>query len=625
MTQNAISGLAGGDNGQYSAETGGGTPSVIFEGRCYQTVSRVINGVTANVLESYDLRTGKVYWDNIADATNPPTVIEYDHTASPAVEGGGSDTGMTPSLVSLSNNMLIKYNPFSGAATLNMTLPTFSSIVNNATGTTLVNQYYMNGYVIGVQIVNPATYTYRLINWTTFGSSTNFASRIVGNISFPFNSLGQFQDFTAGTAFIIREPDALDTSGISPVGAFPFVNLNYDNGTGIRHGMRIVAASLVTGKLLFNTTMDDEPITADQAPFAQPCNIADHGELAVLTRHGFFDVFNENTGALMFKTQTMSYPWDLDSFGAYAIQSAYGMFYREGYSGVYAFNWTNGNIVWKFEAPAPPWETPYTNENGSQVYSWYSGGEVADGMLFSWNTEHTATQPISRGWSIYAINAMTGQGVWNMTGAMTPGAVADGYLTASNAYDGYTYCFGAGQSKTTVSAPQTSIQSGQGIVLTGNVLDQSPAQSGVAAVSDDSMANYMEYLHQGAPIGGLYNNATITGVPVSLDAIDPNNNAIHIATVTTDGTTGTFGYTWTPTIPGQYKVTATFAGDDSYGSSWATTYATLSQASSATSTPPATQAQAADYTMTIIATGIAIIIAVAIAAALIILLLRKRQ
>ena len=40
---------------------------------------------------------------------------------------------------------------------------------------------------------------------------------------------------------------------------------------------------------------------------------------------------------------------------------------------------------------------------------------------------------------------------------MTPGAIADGYLTASNSYDGYMYVFGKGKSATTVETSLTSI------------------------------------------------------------------------------------------------------------------------------------------------------------------------
>jgi hypothetical protein len=148
----------------------------------------------------------------------------------------------------------------------------------------------------------------------------------------------------------------------------------------------------------------------------------------------------------------------------------------------------------------------------------------------------------------------------------------------------------------------------------------------VPCVSDDSMGTYMNYLYMQEPINGLYGNATITGVPVSLDAVDPNGNSVHIATVTSDGISGTFGYTWAPTIPGQYKITATFAGGNSYGSSSATTYAAVTQATAATTTPTTTAAanvvNTADI-MTFMAIGIiAVIIAIGIVGALI---LRKKS
>ena len=128
------------------------------------------------------------------------------------------------------------------------------------------------------------------------------------------------------------------------------------------------------------------------------------------------------------------------------------------------------------------------------------------------------------------------------------------------------------------------------------------------------------------PIDGIYHNITIDGVPVSIDAIDPNGNPVHITTVTSEGYSGTFAYTWAPTIAGNYKVTATFAGDDSYGSSFATTYATVVAATTTTTpTPTASPLNLATTTdlMTYIVAGvIAIIIAIAIVG---VLMLRKRQ
>ncbi len=49
------------------------------------------------------------------------------------------------------------------------------------------------------------------------------------------------------------------------------------------------------------------------------------------------------------------------------------------------------------------------------------------------------------------------------------GAIADGYLTISNAYDGYMYVFGKGESTTTVSAPKTSVPKGTALMIEGTV------------------------------------------------------------------------------------------------------------------------------------------------------------
>jgi hypothetical protein len=70
---------------------------------------------------------------------------------------------------------------------------------------------------------------------------------------------------------------------------------------------------------------------------------------------------------------------------------------------------------------------------------------------------------------------------------------------------------------------------------------------------------------------------------------------------------------------GVYRITATFSGDDSYGSSWAETRVSVGPAPE-TPIPPE-QTQLIDNTMTTVATGIAIITAIAIAT---IVLLRNR-
>jgi hypothetical protein len=125
----------------------------------------------------------------------------------------------------------------------------------------------------------------------------------------------------------------------------------------------------------------------------------------------------------------------------------------------------------------------------------------------------------------------------------------------------------------------------------------------------------MEYLHLQQPIDGLWHNLTITGVPVTLTAIASDGPVIDIGTTRTNGYYGTFGYTWTPPSEGQYTIVATFAGDDSYGSSAASTTVSVGPTPAPIEFPE--QVTPADYTITIIGTGIAIIIAVAIVGILI--------
>jgi outer membrane protein assembly factor BamB len=233
--------------------------------------------------------------------------------------------------------------------------------------------------------------------------------------------------------------------------------------------------------------------------------------------------------------------------------------------------------------------------------------------------------PIARGWSFFCLNDTTGQEIWNITGSMTPGAMADGYTTASNTYDGREYVFGMGLSATTVTAPTTAQPLGTPVLIQGTVLDQSPAQPGTPCVSDNSMGNQMEYLHMQAPIDGLYHNVAMTGVPVVLTAIGSDGTVYNIGTVTTNAYYGTFSMAWTPSKVDTYTITASYAGSDSYGSSSAGTSLLVNAAPTATPTSTPIQAQAApDYTMAIIASAIAVIIAVAIATVIIVLLFRKR-
>jgi hypothetical protein len=484
---------------------------------------------------------------------------------------------------------LIWIDPFTGA------------VIYNVTGMT--GTYYNDPYVLSIQTNNTAIGN-RLINWTcedqvknggmtVVGTNDNFTARIISNVTFPFTSLGTC-DFKAGVSV---------TAQAVPNAAA--------NATVVQMGTRLIGVSLITGQVLWN-------VTTDYVNYSGSTAVADHGKYCFADRDdtsGILVAWDLTTGQQAWVSDKMAYPWGFG--GAYAVASAYGNVYRFSYAGVYAFDWNTGKIVWRYESPCAPFESPWYPD-----MAFDGGGVIANGILYVGNSEHSPTQPIARGWKLSAINCTNGKGVWNITGAFTEGAVSDGYLTASNSYDGFMYVFGKGKSATTVSAPQTQITVGTTAVIIGTVLDMSPNQPSTPCVSDASMATWMDYLNMQMPIDGLYHNITVTGVPISINTVDSNNNFVHIGDTTSD-ISGTYSFKWTPTIAGDYKISATFAGTNAYGSSYAETAATVANAQVASPTPtvPSNAATAADVTTNIVAVGIAIIIAIAIVGALI---LRKK-
>ena len=286
--------------------------------------------------------------------------------------------------------------------------------------------------------------------------------------------------------------------------------------------------------------------------------------------------------------------------------------------GVVAYNLTTGNLLWNWVAPP----------GGLQV-AWptlvMDGGTltIAGGMVLI-ASGNTHGDQLYRGSQQFAINATTGQTVWSIdffsVGAQ--GAAADGTFVNFNGYDNQIYCFGPGQTATTVTTSPVQNNPAQ-VLISGTVTDQSPGQTclgipaaGTPAISDASMSQWMEYLYMQQP-----EPMNATGVPVTLTDIDPNGNTYTIGTTTSD-ITGHYSYTFTPTIPGTYKIIATFCGSNSY-------YSSTSETIKAFDTPATTAAPTATPTsvanLYFVPAVIAIIVVIIIGFALLaILSLRKR-
>ena len=257
---------------------------------------------------------------------------------------------------------------------------------------------------------------------------------------------------------------------------------------------------------------------------------------------------------------------------------------------------------------------------------------ISDGKVYVGHGEHSSGDPKPRGAPYFCLNATTGDVLWSIGGAFRQSSwggaaiMGDSIIVTMDTYDQKIYAIGKGPSATTVAAPGVSVTAGDSLVITGKVIDVSPGTedyalrarfpNGVPAVSDESMSDWMLYVYKQFPLP-----TNVTGVTVTLSVIDSNNNYRDIGTATTD-TSGTFGFTWTPDIPGDFKVIATFAGTESYYGSCAEAHFYASEAPQATSTPtPAPETMTDTYVLTLGAISIAAIIVIGL---VIILMLRKR-
>jgi hypothetical protein len=288
--------------------------------------------------------------------------------------------------------------------------------------------------------------------------------------------------------------------------------------------------------------------------------------------------FSALTGDLLWTTQPKSNAWGVYSqsylgAGPPNPTVAYGKIYSSGYDGIYCYDQATGNLDWIFSVPSG-FETPYGN------YPFYGGVTVADNKVFATTNDHSPDSPMWRGGAMYVLDAFTGKMLWNVSGWYAASAVADGYVVAYNNYDSQIYCYGKGQTATTVSAPALAVSYGQPVLIQGTITDQSPGQTcldipmkGTPAVSDDSMTTWMEYLYMQKPMP-----TDATGVPVHLTAIDPNGNTQEIGTATSN-LLGNYAITWTPPVSGLYIVTATFEGSHAYYSSKAGTAFVVSEPS----------------------------------------------
>jgi outer membrane protein assembly factor BamB len=281
--------------------------------------------------------------------------------------------------------------------------------------------------------------------------------------------------------------------------------------------------------------------------------------------------YDLNTGNLIWGPTESQTAWDMYSFRGgttYGKPIAYGKLLSHGQGGIlYAYNVKTGELLWTFEAKSIGFESPTPNFQTAL-------SAIADGKIYLTSRWTHLGDPVVRGAQLYCINIENGEELWSITHWGNGPAIADGYLVDLDSYDNRIYCFGKGQTETTVMGPEDVQPLGSKVLIKGTVMDQSPGAKGTPAIADEYMSEWMEYLYMQKSCPEY-----AEGVEVVITTFDPNGNTYELGRTTTD-MAGTFGIEVEPPVPGLYKIIATFEGSESYYSSYAQTYISVDEAPS---------------------------------------------
>jgi hypothetical protein len=386
----------------------------------------------------------------------------------------------------------------------------------------------------------------------------------------------------------------------------------------------ISTKTATAGHLIFNTSWTCPSDFADATWVWSDVSFTDRVFIISCKESLEFYGFNLDTGAYMWTTLPEPYLQYYDKW--YGPMIAYGKFFSERQSGMtIAYDIKTGERAWTYNATDFYAQVLWSN-NWPTMF-WFA----TDGKLYlSYATHHPNLQ--AKGAYMACLNATTGEVIYDCSWFNSwwggDAVIGDGIIAGLNAgYDNRLYAFGKGASATSVEASPKISTNGDKVLVEGYVTDIAPGTSqydiaarfphGVPAVSDASMSDFMQYVWM------QYSRPTnTTGVPVTITVLDPNNNVYEVATATSDAN-GFFSTNFVPSVPGQYTVTATFAGSKSFYSSHAETAINVGNAP--TGTPQPTQAATTMADQYLLPGIVGIIVAIAIVGVVLALLVTKKR
>jgi Glucose dehydrogenase len=400
---------------------------------------------------------------------------------------------------------------------------------------------------------------------------------------------------------------------------------SFQGGWGVFAGFKAL-----TGQQLWIKNITTTPFAGDVNTGTSTCG----DDVFTISLKSTFQMaaYRMSTGEKLWSTPLVGYnnatPDAYNTAGGYCeIIDEHSIYYAGMGGDIWSIDVQTGKINWytnttTLQGPAGT-NSPY----GIWPIWTFSVGGVAGGLLFL-SEGHEYSPPLFLGAKQLAINTTTGELVWSIDAFNVDShpVTAYGVMTTLNAYDNQIYAYAKGPSKVTVNAPNVGVTTQTPITITGSVTDISSGatQDAVAAnfpnglpcVSDASMEQFMETVYEQQPMA-----TNLTGVPITINVVDANGNYRTVGT-TTSNAYGTYSFSWTPDISGDYTVVATFAGTQSYYGSQASTgfYA----AEPAATTPPAATPAPSAADLYFVPAIIGVIIAIVIVGAVLALLVTKK-
>jgi hypothetical protein len=610
-----MGGLSGGDTYQIGYQNGDAyegkfSGSVIIRGILYY--NKYVVGQTGDgrsspqqAIVAVDLHTGKVLWER-----------SYDF--------GGSriSTGQTLIWLTMNNRGTWSYiwmtsgtnmyalDALTGDPKFNMT--------NVPSGTIY---YGPNGELLKYQLVNYGTTdspNWYLLQWNSsyvvtkdkIGMAESWGSQIQGA---SFNATERGYDLNVSVPAMTG---SLTTA--FPEDRVIVVSVNAD---------RVILSSISikpgdVGRVLF------KDVTWQAPAVWQDLSIGRQGGWAAYSIEDKVAVYwtKENRVHYGFSLETGQYLWATDPqiyADAWSDSStsldkliAYNRLYAASCGGiVYCYDVTTGKQLWTYDATDKYMES-YIGENWWLVPVFISSDKIYLGHM-----EHSSLEPLPRGAPFIALDAFTGDVVWEIDGAFRQSRwggraiIGDSIIATMDTYDNRIYAIGKGPSSMTVTAPDIAVAAKTSVLIRGTIMDVSPGTQsdelllrfpkGVPAISDADMSEWMLHVYKQFP------ETHVTGVEITIDAIDPNGNYVNLGK-TISNANGRFSFNFTPDKEGQYAIYALFSGSASYYKSDAQTELLVSSAA---------EGSGPQYAMYAFIVGIVLIIAMVFA---ILLILRKK-